>query len=105
MAVLNPESHPWSRVSIRAHAPNGSGVYAVFSSVWIYVGEGDDIQACLLDHFNGDNPCISDHRPYGFTFEVVPPDERAARTRQLVEELKPVCNPLLPQTAASKQSS
>jgi|GEM_PF-6822851 hypothetical protein len=93
MPLLNPDSHPWSLVSIRAHAPAGSGIYAIFAEHWIYVGQGDDIQARLLSHFWGKQPCIRQHRPLGFTFELVPYMERTLRLAQLREELKPLCDP------------
>jgi hypothetical protein len=90
--VLNPDSHPWSLVSIRAHTPNGSGVYGIFGDTWIYVGDGDDIQRCLLGHFMGDIGCIMEHRPRGFTFELVPVAERRQRCAELIAELHPLCN-------------
>ena len=94
MPVLNPDSHPWSLVSIRAHTPRASGVYGIFATHWIYFGHGDDIQARLLGHFRGDRPCIRQHQPLGFTFELVPYAERAQRLAQLHAELRPICNPL-----------
>ncbi|HLH75791.1 MAG TPA: hypothetical protein VKV28_03190 [Candidatus Binataceae bacterium] len=92
MPVLNPDSYPWSLVSIRAHTPSSSGIYGIFAEQWIYLGQSDDIQAHLLSHFWGLRPCISQHHPLGFTFELVPYSERPQRLEQLRIELQPICN-------------
>jgi len=87
---------PWFQynyASIVANAPNLSGVYALFTpQAWIYIGESGDIQTRLLQHLNGDNPCITRNAPTGSQFELVPPAQRVARQNQLIATLDPICN-------------
>ena len=85
----------WSADSIRANAPALSGVYAIFNAQeWIYVGESNDIQRRLLEHFNGDNICITTHRPTGFQFELCDAPVRMRRQAELIAQLHPTCNQL-----------
>jgi hypothetical protein len=85
--------HRFARESIELNAPESSGVYGLFSALWIYVGEADNIRARLLEHFDGDDhdPCIAHHQPTGFAFELIPPADRGRRQEQLVKELLPIC--------------
>ena len=84
---------PWTRESIVSNAPSASGVYAIFNpQAWIYVGESGDIRARLLQHFDGDNPCITRMHPGGFQFELCPAAQRVARQNQLILALTPACN-------------
>jgi len=86
-------SLPWTYQSIVANAPHASGVYAIFNAQrYIYVGESGDIQARLLQHYNGDNQCIINALPTGFAFEVVAANQRVARQNQLIVALTPACN-------------
>jgi excinuclease UvrABC nuclease subunit len=84
----------WTRQSIVTSAPNSSGVYVLFTpQAWIYVGESGDVQARLLQHLNGDNPCITRNAPTGFQFEVVAgQSQRVARQDQLILAFGPACN-------------
>lgn len=83
----------WSHASIVANAPHASGVYCIYNQQqWIYVGESGDLQARLLEHFNGDNACITRNAPTGFQFELVAANQRVARQNQLIVALKPICN-------------
>ena len=79
------------RESIMLEAPESSGVYGLYNAVWIYIGEGDNIRSGLLTHFAGDHPCINRHKPSGFAFELVPPEDRFRRREELVNELQPTC--------------
>jgi len=84
----------WNYASITANAPQASGVYAIFNGQnWIYVGESGDIRARLLQHLNGDIPCIIQNAPTGFQFELVAGQpQRVARQNQLIVALNPICN-------------
>lgn len=83
----------FNRATIIASAPAQSGVYAIYNQgSYIYLGEGKDIQARLLDHLNGDNRCILLHGPTGFAFEVVAAYQRVARQDALILQLKLLCN-------------
>jgi hypothetical protein len=85
--------YPWTRASILANAPRASGVYVIYNGqTWIYVGESGDIQARLLQHFNGDNPCITHYVPTGFQFELVAAVQRVARQDEWIAHLGPACN-------------
>lgn len=86
-------THNFTREDILKDSPSASGVYAIFNpQKWIYVGEGKDIQARLVAHFNGDNACITKEKPTGFQFEYSPSDKRVARQDQLILQLGPACN-------------
>jgi excinuclease UvrABC nuclease subunit len=83
----------FTRANILVNAPKQSGVYAIYNAnVWIYVGEGQDIQARLLAHFNGDNACITRYAPTGFQFELVAANQRVARQDALILALDSKCN-------------
>lgn len=80
--------------SIFANAPMESGVYVLYKpKVWIFVGECSDIRGRLLQHLHDDNPCITQHSPTRFKFELVAGrTERVAHEHKLVAALNPVCN-------------
>ena len=81
----------FTRGNVEALNPNQFGVYGLFKGgVWIYVGKGD-IRKRLLDHFNGDNPCISRKQPTHWVDEVINGDP-SMREKQLILELGPCCN-------------
>lgn len=83
----------FTRASILASAPAQSGVYAIYNpQSFIYFGEGQDIRARLLDHLNGDNPCILRHQPTGFVFETADAYLRVGRQDQLILQLGSLCN-------------
>ena len=81
----------FERESVVRHAPESSGVYGLYSAIWIYVGEADNIRARLLEHLAGDEPGINHYQPSGFAFELVSPPERSRRLEELIEELQPLC--------------
>ena len=85
--------HAWTRDSVIENAPHRAGVYGLYSALWIYIGEADDLGERLLKHFNGDNPCITRYGPSRFVFELI--DNRTAREaryREFVRQHGPVCN-------------
>jgi len=84
----------WTRASIVANAPNQSGVYFIYRTGQnIYVGETNDLQRRLLEHFDGDNPCIIRAAPQTFGFELSPANARVARQNALIVEYGPTtCN-------------
>jgi hypothetical protein len=81
----------FQRDSIVLQAPESSGVYGLYSALWIYIGECDNIRARLLEHLAGDNPCISLRQPSGFAFELVCPEHRRRRKEELIKKLEPFC--------------
>ena len=46
--------YQFERESIVLKAPESSGVYGLYSALWIYIGESDNIRARLLEHLAGD---------------------------------------------------
>jgi hypothetical protein len=83
--------YQFQRECIMREAPEASGVYGLYSALWIYIGDAENIRARLLKHLAGDNSCINHHQPSGFAFEVVSPEDRSRRRAQLVSELEPPC--------------
>jgi hypothetical protein len=74
--------------SVRAHAPNSSGVYGIFNgSQWIYIGESRDIQLRLLAHLEDTEAYLKRFSPTGFSFELQPEVSREARRDALILEL------------------
>jgi excinuclease UvrABC nuclease subunit len=92
--VAGLRGHIWSESSIKANAPQSSGVYAIYSAVWIYIGEADDIQRKLLQHWDGDNVYITCAVPTAFAFEVCNLAERVRRHVALIARFQPLCNQL-----------
>lgn len=81
----------FNRYNVELLNPNQYGVYGLFKQgVWVYIGKGD-IRQRLLDHLNGDNPCILRAQPTHWVGEVIVGDP-SARETQLIEEFRPLCN-------------
>ena len=96
MPWMTPNHYRFDDASIRQNAPPGSGVYGLYSTHWVYVGESDNLQQSLLAHLAGDNPCVTRAGPRGFLFERCPAATRMARRNTLVAECGPDCNERLP---------
>jgi len=82
----------WNCDSIILNAPEGSGVYGLFSALWIYIGEAENMRARLHEHLSGNDTCIARYQPSGFAFELVSPTDRCRRQQELVKALQPLCN-------------
>ncbi len=82
----------FQRESILRNAPDCSGVYGLFSAFWIYIGATEDIRARIMEHLQGDDPCIVRYRPSGFAFELASPRYRHRRRMYLMKDLQPLCN-------------
>ena len=85
------EPRLFTRESIMVLNPGQIGCYGLYvaGQHWVYVGRGD-IRARLLDHLNGDNPCITRNRPTHFVTAVTRDAE--AEEKRLIIELSPGCN-------------
>ena len=81
--------------SIVTNAPESSGVYGLYRAFWIFIGEAENIRTRLLRHLAGDNPCINQHRPSGFAFELVSAEDHGRRRDELIHNLEPACNEAL----------
>ncbi len=83
---------PYEFESILQHAPMQPGVYAIFAEgQWLYVGEADNLCGRLLHHPSESNARLARYRPTHFAFEVVTPQARTRRHRELRQEFQPVC--------------
>ena len=90
MPFPKQDPRPFTKERILALNPDQNGCYGLYKSgAWVYVGKGD-IRQRLLDHFNGDNPCILRERPTHWV-DIVSSDYDALE-KQLILELKPICN-------------
>ena len=76
----------WSVSSIKENAPKSSGIYGIYNRAWIYIGESNDIQHSLLEHWSGDNTCITSAVPTGFVFERCDRAERERRRVTLIPD-------------------
>lgn len=84
---------PWNRATVISRVPAASGVYAIWRpDAWIYVGETTDLLVRLLEHLDGNLPCITQEQPTAFGFELVLGEYRVTRQDSLILELKPLCN-------------
>ncbi len=89
MPFVEQQPRPFNRAQIEALDGNQYGVYGLHHTRWVYVGKGD-IRQRLLDHLNGDNPCISIMKPTHFVAEVTTNADK--REKELIREFTPTCN-------------
>ncbi len=66
--------------------------WRLFSALWIYIGEAENMRARLHEHLSGNDTCIARYQPSGFAFELVSPTDRCRRQQELVKALQPLCN-------------
>jgi len=86
---------PYTRENVQTLKPDQNGVYGVFrDKVAIYIGSGD-IRNRLLDHLNGDNPCIVQESPNLWAGVLVSGDP-TQREGELIREYDPICNKVTP---------
>ena len=91
MPFIQQTPRAFTRENVSALRPGQNGVYGLFKQdVWIYVGKGN-IRQRLLDHLNGDNPCITRQAPTHWVDEVIQRDP-SDKEKQLILELNPTCN-------------
>lgn len=91
MAFLKQNPRIFNKANVERLKPNQVGVYGIFNNMeWIYVGKGD-IRQRLLDHLNGDNPCILQKKPTHWVGEVIK-DDPSFREKELIAELPVSCN-------------
>ena len=95
MPFENCFARVFNATSVQREAPACSGVYGLSDSrEWIYVGESDNIQGCLLELLQdmSASELLRERTPTGFSFEICHPSSRVARQDRLVQEFKPVMN-------------
>jgi len=92
MPFVEQDPRLYTREGILALDPGQTGVYGIFNATtWIYVGKAEDLRERLLEHLNGDNPCITRYSPTKFVGEKVQLSNLDAREKELIRELSPVC--------------
>ena len=85
------ERLPYELDTIIRCTPPVSGVYALFSGdECVGVGASDDICGSLLETYNGYDPNPDGKLFTHFTFDLVPPELRAARMTDRIRELGPL---------------
>lgn len=83
----------FSVASIQKNAPESSGVYGLSNGrEWLFIGEGNNIRAHLLEHAKETGTVLKTQNPTGFSFELCPAGERSGRLDTLVRELGPRLN-------------
>lgn len=89
----------FTAVTIQREAPEASGVYGISNSRrWLYIAETENIRASLMGYL-AESAANSQDPPAGFSFELSPSYNRAARRDRLIAELAPLQNqsePALP---------
>ena len=90
MAFPTQDPKPYNKGRVERITGGQEGCYGLYrGDTWVYVGKGD-IRGRLLDHLNGDNPCITKEKPTHWV-DVVTGD-MDAREKALIRELRPKCN-------------
>lgn len=91
--IYHSQWFPFDPQTVQEHVPPTSGIYALYShQECTYVGASQDLKAELSRLVKGDrNPCLTEHPPDEFQYEVVLGDERNDRRAELIGELNPTC--------------
>ena len=81
----------FTRADIEAITPGQMGCYGLFvnQGPWVYIGKGD-IRKRLLEHLNGDNPCITRNGPTHYVDVVTNNMDEVEKA--LILEFNPTCN-------------
>jgi hypothetical protein len=84
---------PFDSKTVQEEVPPTSGVYILFSrQECAYIGASQDLKAELASLVKGDHkPCLTEHPPDEFQFEVALGDDRNSRRVELIQELNPSC--------------
>ena len=97
MPGIKGHQYTWSKSWIEFKAPDAPGVYCLRDKEGkvLFVGKGK-VRERLLSHWNRENStdeAIWACGPASFLFELT--THAADREAELIEELKPSCNPVL----------
>jgi len=81
---------PYTHQAVAQLNPNQLGVYDICNAnEWIYIGKGN-LRDRLLEHLNGDIPCINQHKPTGWVACVTA--DYDSLEKALIVEYQPKCN-------------
>ena len=87
--MAGAKSYAFTYVGVH-EAPNASGVYTIYGPQrYVYVGESDDIRQSLFQLLNESPAWMERFGPLSFSFEPLPPAERAGSRQALEESLNP----------------
>ena len=91
--IYHREWFPFDSKTVQEEVPPTSGVYILFShQECAYIGASPELKAELSRLVQGiENPCLKEHAPDEFQFEVALGDDRSERRDELIGELNPVC--------------
>lgn len=83
--AFTTKMRPYTRGDIESLNSNQNGVYGIFrGDKAVYIGSGD-IRDRMIDHINGDNPCITQNTPNQWIGEVFSGDP-TGREGELIRE-------------------
>ncbi len=90
MPFPNQDPKPFDKTYAILNKTDDIGVYGIYrKDQWIYIGKGVIWQR-ILDHINGDIPCILNMNPTNWVYEfTVNMDQRE---KDLIQEFNPPCN-------------
>lgn len=91
--IYHRQWFPFNAQTVQEHVPPTSGIYVLFShQECAYIGASQDLKAELGRLAKGENnPCLTEHTPDEFLFEVVLGEDRNDRRAELISELNPAC--------------
>ena len=96
MPFRDQDKKPFNKSHIMQILNSRVGVYGIFSyAQCLYVGQSMDIQARLLEHYNGQSDqsvCIKSQSPIYFYYDEVSMWSLDDVERRLIDELEPICN-------------
>lgn len=92
MPFAQQTQKPFNRLSVFPLREEQLGVYGIFNQFGrcLYIGKGE-IRKRLLEHLDGDIPCIIHSLPKFFYAESCPND-MDEREKMLIKEFNPICN-------------
>jgi hypothetical protein len=90
MVLSQQFSQPFVRGIVEALPLGQAGVYALLRGrKWIFIGSGD-IRQGLLNHLNGDHPCVATQQPTHWAHVVTP--DYVSEEKIAILAYDPVCN-------------
>ncbi len=93
MAFEGHGAFPLTPAAVIAAAPEESGVYAIHTpTIWVFIGDSDNVRQALLDHLNAPDGLLDSFQPLSFSWEQVPQAGRGALRDALIAELRPANN-------------
>lgn len=91
--IYHRQWFPFNAETIQLNVPSTSGVYSLYShQECVYIAASQDMRAELTRLLGAKHgPCLTEHAPDEFVFEVALGDDRLTRRDELIGELNPTC--------------